>query len=173
MGLIGKWLDLAVLVFAILGLLKGYRKGLVRELFSLLGAVVALVIAFHGYSSVAVILTERYPLTPWQAQAIAFVALLMGVALLAVVIGNLWAKAISFTPFAVLDHLGGAAFGAVKVGLVVMVLLLVFSSFQIGIVDQIMTESIVAQRVGTLVPLVSEYLDEYWPENWVRPNWLL
>lgn len=173
MRLIGKWIDLAILVFLALGLLKGFKKGFVRELFSLVGAILAIVVAIHGYSSVSMVLTENYPLTPWQAQLIAFVTLALGITLLAVFLGYLWSKAISYTPFAVLDHLCGAAFGAAKVGLVVLVLLVVLNSISIGFIDQVLDESVVAQKVGVLVPFVYEYLEQYWPANWARPNWLL
>ena len=37
--MVGKWIDLVVLVFLALGLLKGFKKGLIRELFSLMGAI--------------------------------------------------------------------------------------------------------------------------------------
>lgn len=172
MGLIGKWIDLAVLVFVALGLLKGYRKGFIREVFSLMGAVLAIVVAFHGYRSVSALLTENYPLAPWQAQAIAFVTLVLGITLLAVLLGYLWSKAISYTPFAIFDHLCGAAFGVAKVGLFVLVLLVLFNSLSLSFVDAVLEESAVAQRMGTLVPFVHEYLEQYWPTNWARPDWL-
>ncbi|HHY14846.1 MAG TPA: CvpA family protein [Firmicutes bacterium] len=170
--MIGKWIDLAILVFAALGLLKGYKKGFVREVFSLVGAVLAIVVAIHGYSTVAMILTDNYSLTPGQAQLIAFAALALGITLLAVFLGYLWSKAISYTPFSVLDHLCGAAFGAAKVGVVVLVLLIVFNAMGIGFIDEVLKESVVMQRVGTLVPFVFEYLEQYWPADWARPDWL-
>ncbi len=51
--MIGKWIDLVILVFLALGLLKGFKRGLVRELFSLLGAILAIIIAYHSYQTVA------------------------------------------------------------------------------------------------------------------------
>ncbi len=172
MRLIGKWIDLAVLVFVALGLLKGFKKGFVQELFSLVGAVLAIVVAFHGYNSVSMILVDKYPLTPWQAQLIAFTTLALGITLLAVFLGYLWSKAISYTPFAVLDHLCGAAFGVAKVGIVVLVLLIAFNFLDISFINEVLGESIVAQKIEVLVPFVYEYLERYWPVTWARPDWL-
>ena len=66
--MVGKWIDLVVLVFLALGLLKGFKKGLIRELFSLMGAVLAIIVAYHGYQSLALVLLEHYQLSTWQAQ---------------------------------------------------------------------------------------------------------
>ena len=67
--MIGKWIDLVILVFLALSLLKGFKRGLVRELFSLLGAILAIIIAYHSYQTVALRLLEHYALSTWQAQA--------------------------------------------------------------------------------------------------------
>jgi uncharacterized membrane protein required for colicin V production len=58
--MVGKWIDLVVLVFLALGLLKGFKKGLIRELFSLMGAVLAIIIAYHSYQSLALVLLDHY-----------------------------------------------------------------------------------------------------------------
>lgn len=104
--MIGKWIDLVVLVCLALGLLKGFKKGLIRELFSLMGAILAIIVAYHSYQSLAMVLMANYELSTWQAQTISFVALLLGISLLGAFFGYVWSKAISFTPFSILDHLG-------------------------------------------------------------------
>lgn len=172
MGLIGKWIDLAVLVFAALGLLKGFKKGFVRELFSLVGAALAIVVALYGYQNLSQILIEKYPISEWQAQALAFGALVLGISLLGVLIGYAWSKVLSYTPFAVLDRLGGAAFGVVKVGAVVVLLLIVFNLINLSFVNAVLEESLVAEHLGVLVPFVYDYLELYWPDDWSRPAWL-
>jgi len=58
------------------------------------------------------------------------------------------------------------------VGVVVLVLLIVFNAMGIGFIDEVLKESVVMQRVGTLVPFVFEYLEQYWPADWARPDWL-
>ncbi len=170
--MIGKWIDLVILVFLALGLLKGFKRGLVRELFSLMGAVLAIIIAFHSYQSLATVLLENYQLTTWQAQAISFVALLMGISLLGAFFGYIWSKALSFTPFSVLDHIGGAAFGVAKVAVVVLIVLIFLGAVNMDFVHTLLSESVVVQQIGVLLPFVYDYLDLYWPEQLQRPLWL-
>ncbi|HHY09795.1 MAG TPA: CvpA family protein [Firmicutes bacterium] len=170
--MVGKWIDLVTLVFLALGLLKGFKKGLIRELFSLMGGILAIIIAYHSYQGLSAVLLDKYPLSPWQGQAIAFVALLLGISLLGAFLGYIWSKAISLTPFAVLDHIGGAAFGVFKVGAVLLLLLIFLNAAEIGSLEAILQESVVVQQVSVLVPFVHEYLAEYWPGGWYRPDWL-
>lgn len=170
--MVGKWIDLVVLVFLAIGLLKGFKKGLIRELFSLMGAVLAIIVAYHGYQSLALVLLEHYQLSTWQAQTISFIALLLGISLLGVFFGYVWSKAVSLTPFSVIDHLGGAAFGVVKVVAVVLIVLVVSSAVDIAVINTILAESVVLQQLDLLLPYVYDYLDHYWPEEIQRPSWL-
>lgn len=170
--MIGQWIDLVILVFLAFGLLKGFKKGLIRELFSLMGAILAIVIAYHSYQSFALLLLQNYQLTTWQAQTIAFVVLIVGISLLGVFFGYVWSKAISFTPFSVVDHMGGAAFGVAKVGVVLLVLLIFLGAANITFINTVLDESVVVQQIGVLLPFVYDYLDIYWPDTWQRPLWL-
>lgn len=170
--MIGKWIDLVILVFLALGLLKGFKKGLVRELFSLLGAILAIIIAYHSYQSLALLLLQNYQLTVWQGQVISFVALIMGISLLGAFFGYLWSKAISYTPFAILDHLAGAIFGVAKVVFVVLIVLVLLSAADLGPLTLMADESLVVQQIGVLLPFVYDYVDQYWPTEWHRPHWL-
>lgn len=170
--MIGQWIDLVILVFLAFGLLKGFKKGLIRELFSLMGAILSIVIAYHSYQSFALLLLQNYQLTTWQAQTIAFVVLIVGISLLGVFFGYVWSKAISFTPFSVVDHMGGAAFGVAKVGVVLLVLLIFLGAANITFINTVLDESVVVQQIGVLLPFVYDYLDIYWPDTWQRPLWL-
>ncbi|NLJ80532.1 MAG: CvpA family protein [Firmicutes bacterium] len=170
--MVGRGIDFVLLVLLALGLLKGFRKGLVRELFGLVGAVLAVLVAFHGYQGLALILSENYGLDVWQAQAIAFVVLMIGISLLGVFLGYLGSKAISLTPFSLLDHLGGAVFGLAKVGVVVLALLIILGAVNLAVLNVALDQSVVVQQISVLIPFVFEYLDEYWPNNWQRPDWL-
>ncbi|HBN96140.1 MAG TPA: hypothetical protein DDZ66_07550 [Firmicutes bacterium] len=170
--MIGKWIDLVILVFLALGLLKGFKRGLVRELFSLMGAVLAIIIAYHSYQTLALVLLENYQLSTWQAQTISFVVLLVGISLLGAFFGYIWSKALSYTPFSVLDHIGGAAFGVAKVGAVVLILLIFLTAANISFVNTMLDESVVVQQIGVLLPFVYDYVDQYWPEQLQKPLWL-
>lgn len=170
--MVGKWIDLVVLIFIALGLLKGFKKGLIRELFGLVGAILAIIIAYHSYQGFSEILLQKYPLNTWQAQTISFVVIIVGISLFGVLLGYIWSKAISFTPFAILDHIGGAAFGVAKVGIVVLALIIFFSAINVATINLILDESTMVQQIGVLLPFVYDYIDQYWPSHWQRPLWL-
>jgi len=169
---IGKWVDISIIIFAIMGLYRGFRRGLVRELFSLVGAILAVTVAYQMYQELAFYLIEAYPLEEWQAQAIGFIALVLGISLIAAFFGYFWSRVIRFTPFAFLDHLAGAGFGIAKVLLVTMVIVAVLASLGVAPVDALLQDSNVAQQVIIVLPLVHQRLDSWWPHNWPRPGWL-
>ena len=40
------------------------------------------------------------------------------------------------------------------------------------ILDTVLDESAVVQEVRLLIPFVQERLEEHWPPEWVKPEWL-
>jgi membrane protein required for colicin V production len=167
-----KWIDIIIMIVVGLALFKGFRRGLIREVFSIVGAILAVALAYHFYQELSQHLVQVYPLEPLHAQAIAFIAILVGISLLAALSGWVWSKAIRLTPFAVLDHLGGAAFGVFKVGVVLIVAVAILSNLNVPPVDAILDESAVVQEVRVLIPFVQERLEVYWPQDWAKPDWL-
>ena len=167
-----KWIDIVIIIIVGLALFKGFRRGLIREVFSIVGAVLAVALAYHFYHELSLYLIQVYPLEPLYAQAIAFIAILVGICLLAALSGYVWSRAIRLTPFAVLDHLGGAAFGVFKVGVVLIVAVVILSHLNVPPVDAILDESAVVQEVRILIPFVQERLEAYWPQYWTKPDWL-
>lgn len=107
-------LDILLLLPLGIGAVKGYRRGLVLEVVSLLGFVLA---AVGGLSllSAAVPLVRHYVgdafgLLPLLSFALVFVAIMWGVHLL----GGLLKTAVHLTPLGVLDNLLGGAAGVIK-----------------------------------------------------------
>ena len=167
-----KWIDITVAIVVALALFKGFRRGLIREVFSIVGAILAVAVAYRSYYQLSVFLLDAYPFEMWQAQAIAFVAIILGISLIAALLGYIWSMAIRLTPFAILDHLGGAAFGVFKVGVVLIVLVVVLTNLGYPTVDTILDKSTVVQEVKVLIPFVQEQLETHWPEGWHKPEWL-
>lgn len=53
--------DIAIIVFVILGFIGGYNKGLIYELLSLFGFIIALVLAFLFKDNLTILLYQRLP----------------------------------------------------------------------------------------------------------------
>ncbi|WP_046244879.1 CvpA family protein [Hymenobacter terrenus] len=107
-------LDILLLLPLGIGAVKGYRRGLVLEVVSLLAFVIA---AVGGLAllSAAVPLVRQYVgdafgMLPLVSFALVFVAIMWGVHLL----GGLLRTAVHLTPLGVLDNLLGGGAGVIK-----------------------------------------------------------
>lgn len=107
-------LDLLLLLPLAVGTVKGYRRGLVLEVVSLLafalGVVGGLLLLSAAIPVVRTYLGELHGLLPLVAFLLVLVAIMWGVHLL----GGLLKKAVHLTPLGVLDNLLGAAAGGLK-----------------------------------------------------------
>ncbi len=107
-------LDVLLLLTLGVGAVKGYRRGLLLEVVSLLAFVLA-VVGGLSLLSAAVPLVRQYVgeafgLLPLLSFALVFVGIMWGVHLL----GGLAKSAVHLTPLGVLDNLLGAAAGVLK-----------------------------------------------------------
>jgi membrane protein required for colicin V production len=114
------WVDIALLAVFGLSALVGLWRGFVFEIVSLLGWLVAFVIA----NSAGPLLAEAIPLGNadsqlrlWVAYVVVFVLVLVACTLLARMLRAL----VAATPLSFIDHLLGGVFGAVRGALVMVV----------------------------------------------------
>lgn len=164
--------DTTMIVFLAFGTWRGFRRGLIRELFSVFGALFAVMIAFQRYQELSLYLMENYSLADWQSQVIAFIALVVGISLVAVFIGFVWSKVIRLTPFGVIDNIFGAGFGLVKILIIAIAVILILNSIGIPPVQETLTNSFVIRQVNLFLPQLNLWLYQFWPESWGIPNWL-
>lgn len=168
----GRWIDLFIIIVFAIAIWRGFRRGIIREIFSLFGVLFAVAIAFHRYQDLSLHLMVNYPLIEWQAQLIAFLILAVGISAAAMFLGYLWSKVVSFTPFAVLDSILGATFGTIKVLVIVMALVLILHSLNVEPVEDMLAESMVVQQIDLLWPHLRMGLERAWPQEWAKPGWL-
>ena len=107
-------LDVLLLLVLGVGATKGYRRGLVLEVVSLLAfglaAVGGLLLLSTAVPLVRHYVGEAFGLLPLVSFALVFVAIMWGVHL----VGGLVKSAVHLTPLGVLDSLLGGAAGALK-----------------------------------------------------------
>ncbi len=107
-------LDLLLLLPLAVGTVKGYRRGLVLEVVSLLAFVLGVVGGLSLLSAAIPVvrsyLGELFGLLPLVAFLLVLVGIMWGVHLL----GSLVKTAVHLPPLGVLDHLLGAAAGTLK-----------------------------------------------------------
>jgi len=106
--------DILLLIPLGIGAVKGFRRGLVLEVASLLafvlGAVGGLMLLNDAIPLVRHYVGEAFGLLPLVAFLLVFMAVAWGVHLL----GSFVKKAVHLTPLGVLDNLGGGAVGVLK-----------------------------------------------------------
>ena len=114
------WVDIALLAVFLLSALVGLWRGFIFEIVSLLGWVVAFILA----NTLGPLLADYIPVgdnhNPQLGLWIAYVAVFVLVLLLCTLFARMLRALIAATPLSFIDHLLGGAFGVVR-GAVILV----------------------------------------------------
>ncbi len=121
--------DIAIVGIVILSMLAAITQGLLRELFSLGGLILGLVLASWNYARLAAPISHWIH-SPGIANALAFLLIALGVMLLAGMIGSLLRKTVQVIGLGWLDSMLGAAFGILRGCVVVMVAMIAIAAFR-------------------------------------------
>jgi membrane protein required for colicin V production len=117
--------DAVVYVCLIVAIIMGFKSGLLRSLATIMGYVAAAPIAVAAAPHLSPFLTDQFKLPPEQSWlAFAVIFLLAGIALSALLrtaVNELVGPDVN-----ILDRLGGAMLGAVRVGLLAVLMVVIF-----------------------------------------------
>lgn len=131
------WIDILIVV-TIAGIVLGaYAAGLIREVVTLIAAIVGIVIAGALYDDLAadvlVFMDDED-----AAEAISFLILVGAVYLFGQIIAILLSRTASLLMLGWADKIGGAAFGVIKGLIIVQVLLIILAAYpSLGLDNQI------------------------------------
>lgn len=115
-------LDLLILVTIALSVWRGFQLGLIRSVLSLVGWLVGLYVGTQYAASLAPVLGDWIETPAFQTVA-AFLMLVFGVFLVFRVLSLLLVSVLQALALRPLERLAGAAFGAAKGGLIVLILI--------------------------------------------------
>lgn len=162
-------LDIILAALLLFGLVRGFMKGLFVEVASLVALIAGVYGAIHFSSFAGEFLQGRFD---WSektinitAFAITFVIIILAISLA----GKALTKIADFAALGILNKLLGGVFGALKIGLILSVLLIVFDKMNrtIPFVDKAdLEDSILYKPVKSLAPIIfpniikSENLEE-------------
>ncbi len=123
--------DVGIVAIIVLSTLGAISQGLLRELFSLAGLIIGLVVASWNYARLAV------PLSHWIhsqgiVDTIAFLMIAFGIMLIAGLIGSMLRKTVQIIGLGWLDSIFGAVFGFVRGCILVMVTMIAIAAFRPG-----------------------------------------
>jgi membrane protein required for colicin V production len=122
------WLDIVVLLVVAWSVVTAFRKGLVREILGLASVVLALLLGLWFYGTAAGYLAP-YMSSRSLANAVGFMAVFLGVMLLAAVTSFVIGKFLRVTGLSMVDHALGAAFGALRGIIVAIALVMAIMAF--------------------------------------------
>lgn len=147
-------LDVIILIPLIFGAYKGFRKGLVMELVSMLALLLAVISSFYfmqkGVELLKPHLGNENSLLPVFSFVIIFVAVLMGVFYL----GKVLKKILDVTLLGSVDDVAGAILGLLKWGLVFSIFLWLFDKGGIILPENLTQSSVLFPYVVAYAPMM-------------------
>lgn len=130
------WLDIAIVLIVAFFATTAFSAGLIRELVTLVSAVVGIVVAGLFYDDLArdvLVFIDNKD----TASIVAFLVLLGAIYLAGQLIAIMLKQVVAVLLLGWADRLGGALFGLLKGLVVVEVLLIAFVTFDVGLDDAI------------------------------------
>lgn len=168
------YLDIIIAIILLLFGFKGFRRGLIIEVVTLLALVVGLYGAMHFSDFTAERLVEYIEVKPEYLNTIAFVLTFILLVIIVNLIGRAASKLAKTLELGFLDKIGGFVFGAAKGLLLCSVFVVVFNNLQFfGIVkEEAKKESKLFPYVEQTVPylyqgygMVKDFVKETMPDE--------
>jgi len=150
-------IDIILSVLLLFGLVRGFMKGLFVEVASLVALIAGVYGAIHFSYYAANILESK---VSWDEKYINIVAFAITFVVIIIVIslaGKALTKLADFAALGILNKLLGGIFGALKIGLILSILLVIFNRMNktIPFVDEDDLEnSILYEPVRSIAPLI-------------------
>ena len=153
-------IDIFIGVILILGFYKGFKRGLVLELTSLLGLILGIVGAFYLSKEYGLYIGEWLDWEDEYLRITTFLLSFLGIVIIVSLIGKLITKLIDFVALSLINKLLGGLFGLLKFGLLLSILLLLFNviNTQFDMVSQSTLED------SYSYPMLNALTDVIWPK---------
>jgi len=119
--------DVIIAAFLIFGFVRGLLKGLFVEVASIVALIAGIYGAIHFSYFIGNIIAER---VSWEEQYVTIVsfAITFGIIVLVIgLLGKMFTKMADFASLGLLNKIFGGVFGALKIGIILSIVLLVFT----------------------------------------------
>ncbi|PSQ52917.1 MAG: colicin V production CvpA [Bacteroidetes bacterium QH_10_64_37] len=155
-------LDWFILVVLLGGLIRGYTVGAVRQVGSLIGLVVALLVSVEFMGSVGVLVVSSLGLSESLAPLAGFTVVFLGVYLLFAALSRLVEQVFESLSLSVLNRAAGGAVGGVKAALLLSLLFLVLGGVEMPD-RETRRVSVFYTPIARLLPETIEATEEWIP----------
>lgn len=156
------WLDPLITGIVLYAAVRGFRRGFLGALGGVEGGVLALLVAYWFYPEAGRVLTGL-AIHPALANMLAFLLIMVGVALLAGALGHLAAARVAANPFGLLDRLTGAGLGGLFALLLVTSALVLLRTLPSDIPTQWVDGSYLSRNLLAAAPAVYRLLSPLLP----------
>ena len=144
------WLDIVIIVVAVLLGIVGLRRGIIRTVFGIVGLIVGIVLAGRYYDELAALI---FPAGATWAHIAAYIIILLATLLVVGVIGWLVAKLVHLVLLGWLDRLVGCILGVIIGGLLCAAILAIVVKYSPG-TETVISQSALARFLMAGFPLL-------------------
>lgn len=144
--------DWAIIISLLIFTYRGFRHGFVQQFLGILGSVVAVIAAFYYYQKVGLFLADWLNISQNLAGILGFVLIMIVISAAVGLSGKKWKRVTDNSSISTIDGIVGAVFGALKVLIVWVLILLLLSSLPWEFVQTPLLESTLARDVLKLAP---------------------
>jgi membrane protein required for colicin V production len=165
------YLDIIIAVPLLWGLYKGFTKGIILEVASLLslGLAIWVAIQFHNF-----LLVWMYDSLGWKSNylpIVSFALLFIGVLVVVFVIAKLIEKVVESVALGFVNKLAGALFGMLKFGIIISLFIFILNAIEKKysfIPADMKNKSLLYQPLSKIAPLIIPGLSE----SKLRKKWM-
>jgi membrane protein required for colicin V production len=165
-------LDITLLLILIFFIIKGLIRGIILEVLTLIGMVVALIMALYGMEKASLFIASMITLPDYLLSSLGFFCIFLIVVLIFRLAAILLKKLIRKTPIAILDRLGGLLSGLIKGVLVACLAAYLFSWIPIRKADYTREKekSLLLKPSMAIAPFLLNLIRDWVPEARIHFN---
>lgn len=155
--------DIVLLIILVIGAIKGFRKGFVMEIVSIVALILAIFVGFKLLYEGISFLQDQFQLSGNFLPYLSFILLFIATILLVNVIGKAIKKVLDLTLLGGIDNIAGGILGLLKWGFGLSALLWIFNYFEINPLEKYVDGAVVYPFVVTIAPNVISFIASILP----------
>ncbi len=141
-------------------ILRGYHKGFIKQTSTILGLLIALVIAIKQYQNFQVYLEPYLDVSLSMLQFISFAVIFIIFNLVVHILGLVLKNIINLIFLDPVDHIAGAVLGLLKGGILVYFFVLILMQVPLLELKEIVDKSFLASNILEMTPLIHQNIKE-------------
>jgi membrane protein required for colicin V production len=157
------YIDIALILFLLLGAYGGYKEGFLMELFSVLAILLGILGGFKLMGNAMVLLDQQFNIDETVLPYLAFIVVFILVLIVVRLIGKSIRASIDDSFLGKVDQSAGAFLGIFKSAFMLSVGLWIIQSLKISFPEKWTDDAWLYPKISVLAPTVAEWISEYVP----------